>query len=381
MLIIVILKISKSSSIGIGFGPGRHHLPWKWLLGCITLLLLTQPVHAVPVDDLYTAEVLVSSQDAIQLKRGAQAGLLQVLIRVSGNQQIETSPIVVSSLKRPESYYYQYSYETTDRSFQIGGELVPAHNLRIEFEPSSIAQLVRQAGYPVWGSNRPSVLLWVAESDGVERRMLAEQEQSDVVVALNAQARQRGLPLLYPIFDLEDTSKLSTAEVWGAFMGRIENASLRYSPDAVITGRIQKDQERLTGTWAWNIEGKWISFSNVAFNANDLVAEVINKLADALAARYAIDSSRGSLMVRVEAVDSLKHYASVTRYLESLAPVLDSSVLEVIGSEILFRLSTEGQSRQLMEIIRLDEKMALINRGQDASGKELLHYQWLPGNE
>ena len=211
--------------------------------------------------------------------------------------------------------------------------------------------------------------------------MLAEQEQSDVVVALNTQARQRGLPLLYPIFDLEDTSKLSTAEVWGAFMGRIENASLRYSPDAVITGRIQKDQERLTGTWAWNIEGKWISFSNVAFNANDLVAEVINKLADALAARYAIDSSRGSLMVRVEAVDSLKHYASVTRYLESLAPVLDSSVLEVIGSEILFRLSTEGQSRQLMEIIRLDEKMALINRGQDASGKELLHYQWLPGNE
>lgn len=56
-------------------------------------------------------------------------------------------------------------------------------------------------------------------------------------------------------------------------------------------------------------------------------------------------------------------------------------MLEVIGSEILFRLSTEGQSRQLMEIIRLDEKMALINRGQDASGKELLHYQWLPGNE
>ena len=172
----MILKISKSSSIGIGFGPGRHHLPWKWLLGCITLLLLTLPVHAVPVDDLSTAEVLVSSQDAIRLKRGAQAGLLQVLVGVSGNQQIETSPVVVSSLKRPESYYYQYSYETTDRSFQIGGELVPAHNLRIEFEPSSIAQLVRQAGYPVWGSNRPSVLLWVAESDGVERRMLAEQE-------------------------------------------------------------------------------------------------------------------------------------------------------------------------------------------------------------
>ena len=377
----MILKFSKSSTLSIRFGSNLRHAALKYVLGCVTLLMVNPPLQAVPVDDLYTAEVLVSSQDAIQLKRGAQAGLLQVLIRVSGNQQIETSPMVVSSLKRPEAYYYQYSYETTDRNFQIGGELVPAHNLRIEFEPSSIAQLVRQAGYPVWGSNRPSVLLWVAESDGAERRVLAEQEQSDVAVALNTQARQRGLPLLYPILDLEDTSKLSTAEVWGAFMGRIENASRRYSPDAVMTGRIQKDQEQWTGTWAWSIEGKWVSYSNVAFNANDLVAEVIDKLADALAARYAIDSSRGSLMVRVEAVDSLNSYASVTRYLESLAPVLDSAVLEVIGSEILFRLSTEGQSRQLMEIIRLDEKMVLINQGQDVSGKELLHYQWLPGNQ
>ncbi len=377
----MILKVSRSSPGSIGFGSSARFFAMKWLSGCLALLLVSLPTRAIPVDDLYTAEVLVSSQDATQLKRGAQAGLLQVLIRVSGSQQIESSPMVISSLKRPEAYYYQYSYESTDRSFQIGDELVPAHILRIEFEPSSIAQLVRQAGYPVWGSNRPSVLLWVAVSDGVERRMLAEQEQSDVTVALNTQARQRGLPLLYPLFDLEDTSKLSTAEVWGAFTGRIDTASDRYSPDAVVTGRVQKDQEQWSGSWAWKIDGKWISFSNVGFNANDLVAEVINKLADALAARYAIDSSRGSLMVRVENVDSLDNYASVTRYLESLAPVLDSSVLEVIGSDILFRLSTEGQSQQLMEIIQLDEKMVLVNQGQDSNGRELLHYQWLPGNQ
>ena len=376
----MIPKFSRSSLISLGLTSNNRFLPLNRLVGCIALFVLCNTAHAIPVDDLYTAEVLVSSQDATQLKRGAQAGLLQVLIRVSGSQEIESNPIVVNSLKRPEAYYYQYSYESTDRNFQISGELVAAHILRLEFEPSSIAQLVRQAGYPVWGSNRPSVLVWIAESDGAERRLLAEQEQTEVTVALNTQARERGLPLLYPLFDLEDSSKLSTAEVWGAFTGRIEAASVRYSPDAIVSGRIQNDQEQWSGSWTWNIDGQWVSFSNVGFNANDLVAEVVNKLADSLASRYAIDSSRGSLIVRVEAVDSLESYASLSRYLESLAPVLDSSILEIVGSEILFRLSTEGQSQQLMEIIQLDEKMILLNQGQDQNGRELLHYQWLSGS-
>jgi hypothetical protein len=376
----VIPKFSISSLIRFSLAASVQQLPTKWLPCCLILMFLSPAIQAVPVDDLYTAEVLVSSQDATQLKRGAQAGLLQVLIRISGSQQIESNPLVVDSLKNPAAYYYQYSYESTARSFQIGDELIAAHILQLKFEPSSIAQLVRQAGYPVWGSNRPSVLLWVAQSDGVERSMLAGQNESDVTVALNTQARERGLPLLYPLFDLEDSSMLSTAEVWGAFTGRIEAASKRYSPDAVITGRIQKDQEKWSGSWAWNIDGKWVSFSNVAYNANDLVADVIDNLADALAARYAIDSSRGSLMVRVEDLDSLGSYAQVTRYLESLAPVLASSVVEIIGSEILFQLSTEGRSEQLIEIIQLDEKMVMINQGRDQRGRELLHYKWLKRN-
>lgn len=376
----MIPKLNRSSIFEPEFGSSNQYFSLKLVPLWLLLAFLSPILNAVPVDDLYTAEVLVSSQDALQLERGARAGLLQVLVRISGSEQIESNPLVVESLQHPEAYYYQYSYESTDRSFQVGDELVPAHILRLEFEPSSIAQLVKQAGFPVWGSNRPSVLLWVAERDGAGRRILTEQLLGDVTIALNTQARRRGLPLLYPLLDLEDTSQLSVAEVWGAFTGRIEAASERYSPDAVVTGRVQHDKEQWSGSWAWNIDGKWISFSNVAFTANDLVAEVIDGLANALAARYAIDSSRGNLMVRVEAVASLEDYAAVTRYLESLAPVLNSSVLEVKGTEILFRLSTEGRSQQLMEIIQLDQKMVLINQGRDESDRELLHYQWLKRN-
>ena len=49
---------------------------------------------ALPVNDLYIADVLVADESVAQLALGARAGLLQVLIRVSGTQEVEASSIV-----------------------------------------------------------------------------------------------------------------------------------------------------------------------------------------------------------------------------------------------------------------------------------------------
>jgi hypothetical protein len=351
------------------------------------------------------AEVLVVSQDEKQLSRGAQAGLLQVLVRVSGSQEVEKNPLIARSISNPKAYYYQYSYESTNKVLQISGQAVPAKLLRLHFEPSAIAKLLRQAGFSVWGSNRPGVLLWLAISDSDGRRLLSadsvyeniayenranensvtdinalknnrsRNDVSEIIRALQDQARLRGLPLLFPLLDLEDSASLSTAEVWGAFLGRIDDASIRYNPDSVLTSRFQKDSAgRWSANWSYRIDGQWQVAKTESFGTDEMVRTIVDKLADDLAARYAIDSTRGQVTVLIESVYSLGDYAAVKKYLESLAPVLDSSVMRVEPGEVEFRLSTEGQSEQLVEIIGLDEKMVLLNvdERQDA-----LHYRWL----
>ena len=346
---------------------------WALLLG-----LWVQSVLAVNMDDLYVAEVLVNSQDDAQLVGGARAGLLQVLVRVSGTRAIEGSPQVVASLQHPESYYYQYSFESTDRTLQFGDAQVPARILRLTFEPSAIARLLRQAGFPIWGSNRPSVLAWIAVSDGSSRRLLAEQDASQLPAALNIHAKFRGVPVLYPLLDLEDANQLSSAEVWGAFQSKIEQASARYNPDVVLSGRIQRDpMGRWVGFWSYKLDENWLEYDNSGFSEDDLMADLVDHLADDLAARYALDSSQGSILVSVDGIDSLEDYARVSQYLESLAPVLKSVVVGVRGSELRLRLVTEGQSQQLIEIIQLDEKMLLENDGSLIRGDGALHYRWL----
>ncbi|MEX1237746.1 MAG: DUF2066 domain-containing protein [Pseudomonadales bacterium] len=336
------------------------------------------PVGALPVQDLYVAEVLVASRAQSELTQGARAGLLQVLVRVSGTTEVESNPLVTAALRNPADYYYQYGFDSTDRTLMVDGNEVQARLLRISFDPSAVSRLLRQAGFPVWGSNRPGILVWLAYNEGDGRQMLTEADTSQVMQSFKSQARYRGLPLMYPLMDLEDSIRLSTAEVWGLFLDRVESASIRYSPDSVVTGRVQQDASgQWSGRWYYRIESRWKGLDNLASSADELVAGMVSVLADELATRYAVGSAEGSIILRVESVNDLADYAAVSAYLESLTPVVESFVLEVQGDEVLFKLNTEGEATQLMETINLDDKMLLMNAGDGSSRSNPLHFRWM----
>ena len=331
-------------------------------------------VYPVVVDDLYVAEVLVADESPGQLRNGAAAGILQVLVRVSGTLKVEQSSLVRNSLRNPAAYYSQYSYETTDQTLLLGESEVNAKILRLHFEPSAIARLLRDANLPVWGSHRPSVLIWVAVNEGQSRRILGEADSSEVVEVLVDQARQRGLPVTFPILDIEDTSQVSSAEVWGAFLERIDGASDRYNPDAVLTARIQGGPgDRWSGRWSYRTADAWESLESAGYSADELVRSMVNQLADELAGRFALGSSRARIRLKVENVGGVSQYAAVSRYLEELTPVVSSSIVALEGDIAEFELETEGQYLQLIEIIKLDERLLLLSKDER---NEKLRYRW-----
>ena len=340
------------------------------------VLLYQSTATGLAVQDLYVAEVLVTDQSQPQLDSGAKAGLLQVLVRVSGTAEVTSSSLIAGALRNPSSYYYQYSYESTDKELMVNGLSVPARLLRIHFDPSAVARLLRRGAFPVWGSNRPSVLMWIATSDENGRRILNEAENSNLIDGLRDQATLRGVPLLFPLLDLEDSNAISTAEVWGSFLQRVSDASYRYAPDCILTGRLQVDAfGRWTANWSYRIEDEWQSIDDVSFSSDEVVQRMVDRLANELAEQYALDSSRGAVTLRIEDIDGLSDYAALTRYLESLTPVVNSSVVRVQGEEVEFRLNIEGQREQLIEIIALDTKLMLLSQNGDGN---TLHYRWLP---
>ena len=368
--------------------PVRRVIAAKSFLTLLVLLLVVaQKLNAVTLENLYQAEVLSESQSDEQRRIDASEGLSQVLMRVSGRSDILQNPVIVAALKTPEQYYSEFSYARVEAVNdeaaalpQPGLDPLPAETsrqvMRIRFAPSLIAKILREAGLPVWGSNRPSVLSWMAIDDESGRQVLGEANPSLFAKTLNQAARARGVPLLLPLWDLEDSRGVSSSEIWGRFLGRIEAASKRYSPDKILVFRAESEfSNQWRGDWSLGEGGQWRSGTVYGESQAQLATALVGVLASVLSEQYAVTSTRSEVRLTVEGITEIQDYAEVSRYLEGLTQVMSVQPVRILTDMVEFKLRSEGEVQQIIDVIALDRKLTLLRLDESSS---TLWYRWAP---
>ncbi len=207
------------------------------LAGAVALLaglLVGGVVAAVPVAGLYRAVVPVAGQGPEERRDGIRAALEEVLVRVTGQAEAPRDPRAAPLLEAAARFVEGYR-------FLPGGEGLPLgmQRLEVRFQREPLEQALYRAGLPVWGRDRPAVLLWLAVRAPQGRELVGGELQPAVQRALLEAARRRGLPLMLPLLDLEDRARLSEAEVWAGFAEPALAAAKRYAPEAVALGRLE----------------------------------------------------------------------------------------------------------------------------------------------
>ena len=360
----------------------------KSSLTVLVLLLGVAPnLDAVTLENLYQAEVLSDSQSDAQRRLDASEGLLQVLQRVSGRSDILQNAVIAAALKTPEQYYSEFSYARVDAAkdeaaaeFEAGPGAQPAgaprQVMRIRFAPSLIAKILREANLPVWGSNRPSVLSWIALDDKSGRQVLGEGNPSLFSKTMNQAARMRGVPILLPLWDLEDSRGVSSSEIWGRFLGRIEAASERYAPDKILVFRAGSEfSNQWRGDWSLGEGGQWRSGTVFGESQAQLATALVAVLASVLSEQYAVTSTRSEVRLTVEGITEIEDYAEVSRYLAGLTQIMSVQPVRVLTDMVEFKLRSEGEVQQIIDVIALDRKLSLLRLDESSS---TLWYRWTP---
>ena len=368
--------------------PVRRVIAAKSSLTLLVLLLVVaQKLDAVTLENLYQAEVLSESQSDAQRRIDASEGLSQVLMRVSGRSDILQNPVIVAALKTPEQYYSEFSYARVEAGNDEAAALpqpgldplpaeAPRQVMRIRFAPSLIAKILREADLPVWGSNRPSVLSWMAIDDESGRQVLGEANESLFSKTLNQVAQARGVPLLLPLWDLEDSRGVSSSEIWGRFLGRIEAASKRYSPDKILVFRAESEfSNQWRGDWSLGEGGQWRSGTVYGESQAQLATALVGVLASVLSEQYAVTSTRSEVRLTVEGITEIQDYAEVSRYLEGLTQVMSVQPVRILTDMVEFKLRSEGEVQQIIDVIALDRKLTLLRLDESSS---TLWYRWTP---
>lgn len=322
----------------------------------VALSCLFAVAGAVEMKSLYTVEVLLNPDEANARDAAYRTALIEVLIRVTGTTAIVESERIDELFPQPGRYVTQYRAR-------------PDGTLSVSFDGDGIEQELRRAGASIWERNRPLTVIWIAvdwgqgqreivaaddperrpgDSRSIDRNRMLHDRVVDV-------AERRGIPVVFPLLDAEDLENMSFTDIWGGFDDQLLAASARYQAETVLVGRIRPGSPSMN-RWTWH-------FGNERATWSGEPEEVINLLADSLAARLRVDSSApvDSIRMTISGIDSVEAFGRVQRYIENLRGIDDIMIENVAGDHITYNVRFQGGIERLRRALESNSVLVPVD--------------------
>ncbi len=335
--------------------------------------------HSVEVKGLYQFSIEVESQNKIVRQQALKKALRGVIVKVGGDANILIHDVFKNALVNANLYVTQYRYEYKKTLLMLNAS----------FDAEKVNKLFKKANFPLWGSLRPQVLLWLITEQGLSRTIISSSVKSMLTQQINTFSRERGLPVLLPLMDLTDTVQLHVSDIWGRFEQPIREASLRYMPEAIVVMRIYNSSLPLSGTQVgnegdskevfdcgllcqqteserssyildWSLITKRQKFSQqyLGISQKELLAEGLSDITKVIYQHYALSTStKNNYVVDVVNIDSLSTYTHVFEFLSNLSAVQSVRLVSAKGTVMRFNLSLLGTEDIFLASLKLNKQL------------------------
>lgn len=322
------------------------------------VLMLPLCLRAEVVDGLYSALIPVKDHSEAERNRGLRQGLLSVLVRLSGDSSIGQRPEVKALLPKAQAYTVSYSYKATPEGDTPQG-------LQVTYANSEIDRFLRVNQLPVWPARRPNLLVWlVAETPESGKHFVTPEVAPELFESLNDLFDERGLPVTYPLLDLEDQLSLSAEDAWTLDTDTIAAASLRYQVPAWLLVRAYQ-----TSTASWQAAWVLSNNQNISFDdtlGDDLVstlAPIGQRAVDLIAASYSYIPSlaEGQIPLTIAGIGSFADYSAMMNLFKGLSMVRDVNLEQISGDQVSMVLLIEGDQKPLFESLTLTSRFLMAD--------------------
>lgn len=328
------------------------------------LLLASTMSHAVQVSNLYSSVVQVpaSLDDRQLLDRAFSEAIDDVLLRVSGAKNDLSSSVLSQAHRSATSWVAQHSIK--DAVETVNGSSGPeaAKEVSVTFYKESVDRFLFDNSLPVWGENRPSILVWLIEEQNGTRQMFGANQPSTSLSQFFDGAKRYGLPVYAPLVDNVDRQTLSASGLWGFFEDDIMSASARYQTDVVLAVRMSEYGDQavveamlLSPNQASRVE------SITRSSKREAVEEMLVRLSAILSDRYASVRLATPKNMNVS-VDGVRNYTSMStlrEYLASIAVVRNVQLDRIVDGQVVFDLSLDGTEEKFKNSVALNSVLAL----------------------
>lgn len=340
-------------------------------LFCATLL--SPGVYAIRVSGLYQTVLPVDNESSTARAPALKQALNQVLIKLTGDRNTAAYPGINEITKYPGNYVQQFRYRQTPNPGKPGDKTL---ELWVQFDEAMLNNAMRTYGIPIWGKERPSVLVWLAGEKNTGRSLVSFDENPEYLSMLDKYASARGISLLFPLLDLKDTADLSVSDIWGGFKQPVLSASRRYRADVVLTGKISRVSAPLwESRWIAYFDDRSIEWNSRGESVDIALAAGVNELVDRLATVYVKNQATHSETIElfVADVNTTDDYARALAYLQAMQSVSAVRVRRVFADKVLFEITGYGGLTGIDQAIKLGKTLERKNE----TGTDTLTYRLL----
>ncbi len=316
-------------------------------LAILLAVACTYGAFAAEVPELYTAQVALDESSRDPRQEAYRAALMEVLVRVSGAEVREHGARIEELFPDPAAYVTQFR---------------PGENetLWVSFDGAALEQVMRGAGFTVWGGDRPLTLVWLAVDWGQGRREIVSAEASEQTgnrsrsidrnrllrERLTDVAAKRGLPIAFPLLDTIDRQAVTFSDIWGGFDERVRAASERYDVRSVLIGRVRPasgDPNR----WRYFFGSEQRSWSGSPENA-------MGQIAGLMAAEFSVGGAAPleQIVLRVSGIESVDAYGKLQGMLGDVAMIESLQVSAVSGDTVSYDVNIRGSAERLRRALR-----------------------------
>jgi len=351
--------------------------------------MICSSVFGTTVKKLYEISIPVYSQSTKEREAAITKAFEELLVKVTGKTGIGEIEEGQALLKNARRYIRSFRYKaierktpeipksdeevvTTDEQDLVGIQDIPVEstpqeaeepqpeqNLIVIFDEQAVKNDLWKNKLPVWGKTRPATLVWLAVQDQNSRRLIDASEPLPLLEYISKYAYKRGVPIVYPLLDLEDQINLNVTDVWGGFKDSLVSASERYQPEAIVAARLYLDSFGVwESRWSFYLGSEELQWRSSATDQEIAIQKGIDYLADKLAERYAHVPSSGdenSTLIFISDVNNLSDYDKVSRYLSSLSAIKKVFVSQVQMNEVIYQLDLRGSKSALKQAISLSK--------------------------
>lgn len=324
-------------------------------------LLFCFSAISAEVYNLDESLVPVDSRAKNLRSQAIKQGLKEVVLKNTGTQSALTHPDVVKQLASANAMMTQYGYQDLD------GKLF----IKVSFDHKRLISLLRQAGLPVWGKQRPLTLVWLVEEVEGERKILNDASTSVTRTSFDTQSSNRGVPLLFPLMDLDDSMQIGINDIRGQFTDNVANASLRYQANYFIMATISPQGEVFSykmslyprelnaGSSQYNPS---TSQSGESASVEQAVVDITAAASEYYVSQYAIADSGEKLTTKITFTDvsKMKQLVEIEKYLNQLSAIKTVAVASIEGMTVEFNLGLFGNEEDLHRLMKLDPRIESI---------------------